>query len=158
MICVDGSGDSSLVRRIAAAPHPQAADEARARVDEWLAEIADLPAGKTLTRLSAAHPRLEALMMGLADGSPYLWGLVRGSPERFVALLEAEPEHRFRDILADARGASAAARRNARAISCSPWVKWGRASSIIRAISTSSSSTILQRSSSRQRSRRHFMC
>src|SRR5215471_6111041 len=216
MISVNQSGDSSLVARIAAAPHLQTADEAPARVKEWLAEIAGLPAGKTLTRLAAAHPRLEVLMTGLADGSPYLWGLVRESPERFVALLEAEPEHRFRDILADARRAiaatrdeaevmrllrhmkaeaallialadiggvwpvtqlaprlitcsrprsaaasskasGAALRRKVRAISCSPWVKWGRASSIIRAISTSSSSTIRQRSS-RQPSRRHFMC
>jgi [glutamine synthetase] adenylyltransferase / [glutamine synthetase]-adenylyl-L-tyrosine phosphorylase len=113
MISVNQSGDSSLVRRIVRAPHLQAADEARARVNEWLAEIAGLPAGQTLTRLAAAHPRFEALMKGLADGSPYLWGLVRGSPERFVALLEAEPEHRFRDILADARRAIAATRDEA---------------------------------------------
>ena len=59
---MNGSGDSSLVRRIAGAPHVQAADEARARVNEWLAEIAGLPAGQMLTRLAAAHPRLEALM------------------------------------------------------------------------------------------------
>src|SRR6516225_7375776 len=113
MISLDGSDDSSLVRRIGAAPQLQAADEARARVNEWLAEIVDLPAGKTLTRLAAAHPRLAALMTGLADGSPYLWGLVRASPERFVALLEAEPERRFRDILADASGAIAATRDEA---------------------------------------------
>jgi [glutamine synthetase] adenylyltransferase / [glutamine synthetase]-adenylyl-L-tyrosine phosphorylase len=113
MISVNRSGDSSLVRRIARAPHLQAVDEARARVNEWLAEIAGLPAGQTLTRLAAAHPRFEALMKGLADGSPYLWGLVRGSPERFVALLEAEPEHRFRDILADARRAIATTRDEA---------------------------------------------
>src|SRR6476659_1489843 len=113
MISVDRSDDSSLVRRIVRAPHLQAADEARARVNEWLAEIAGLPAGKTLTRLATAHPRLEALMTGLADGSPYLWGLVRGSPERFVTFLEAEPERRFRDILADARRAIATTRDEA---------------------------------------------
>ncbi|MBV8243335.1 MAG: hypothetical protein JOY75_21330, partial [Hyphomicrobiales bacterium] len=55
MISVNRSGDSSLVGRIAAAPYLQAADEARVRVKEWLAEIAGLPAGKTLTRLAAAH-------------------------------------------------------------------------------------------------------
>src|SRR5262245_46733934 len=66
---VDRSGDSSLVRRIAAAPHLQAADEARARVNHWLAEIAGASAGKTLTRLSAAHPRLDALMTGREGGS-----------------------------------------------------------------------------------------
>src|SRR5262245_66334605 len=89
---VDRSGDSSLVRRIAAAPQLQAADEARARVNDWLAEIAGASAGKTLTRLSAAHPRLDALMTGLAGASPYLWDLVRGSPGRFVGLRDADPE------------------------------------------------------------------
>jgi len=98
MISVNRSGDSSLVRRIAGAPHLQAADEARARVNEWLAEIAGLPAGKTLTRLATAHPRLEALMTGLADGSPYLWGLVRGSPERFVTLLEERRTEIVREL------------------------------------------------------------
>src|SRR5260370_16860568 len=95
MISVNQSGDSSLVRRIAGVPHVQAADEARARVNEWLAEIAGLPAGQTLTRLAAAHPRLEALMTGLADGSPHLWSLVRGSPDRFVPLPEPHPPHLF---------------------------------------------------------------
>src|SRR5262249_57499384 len=97
---VERSGDSWLVRRIAAAPQLQAADEARARVNDWLVEIAGASAGKTLTRLSAAHPRLDALMTGLAGGSPYLWDLVRGSPERFVALLGAEPERRVCDVRA----------------------------------------------------------
>src|SRR5262249_24542111 len=113
MTSVDGLRDSSLVRRIAAAPHLQAAGEARARVNHWLAEIAAVPAGKTLTRLSAAHPTLDALITGLAGGSPYLWDLVRASPERFVALLEAEPERRFTDILADAKRAIAATRDEA---------------------------------------------
>src|SRR6266567_5632022 len=113
MTSVDRLGDSSLVRRIAAAPHLQAADEARARVNDWRAEIAGVSAGKTLIRLSAAHPRLDALITGLAGGSPYLWGLVRGSPERFVALLEAEPERRFGEMLADAKRAIAATRDEA---------------------------------------------
>src|SRR5262249_59767142 len=117
MISLDGSDDSSLVRRIAAAPRLQAADEARARVNEWLAEIADLPAGKSLTRLAAAHPRLAALMAGLAGGSPYLWGLVRGPPERVVPLLGAEPEGRLPVSLAGASGALAATPREAEAMS-----------------------------------------
>src|SRR5262249_46313885 len=115
MTSVDRLGDSSLVRRIVAAPHLQAAGEARARAGYTcgLAEPPALPAGKTLIRLSAAHPTLGALITGLAGGSPYLWDLVRGSPERFVALLEAEPERRFRDILADAKRAIAATRDEA---------------------------------------------
>src|SRR5262249_30529162 len=89
------------------------ADEARARVNEWLAEIVDLPAGKTLTRLAAARPRLAALMTGAGGGSPPLLGLVRASPGPVVALLRAEPQRRFPDILADASGAIAATRDEA---------------------------------------------
>src|SRR5258708_38391190 len=111
MISVNQSGDSSLVRRIARAPHVQAADEARARVNEWLAEIAGLPAGQTLTRLAAAHPRLEALMTGLGGGSPSLSRLVRGAPGRFVALLGPQPQPRFRDIPAHAKPPIAATPR-----------------------------------------------
>src|SRR5499427_1075141 len=116
MTSVESLGDSSLVRRLAAAPHLQAANEARARVDDWRAEIAGGSAGKTLTRLTAAHPRLDALITGLAGGSPYLWDLVREAPERFVALLEAEPERRFGDMRADAKRAIAATRDEAEAM------------------------------------------
>ena len=99
----------ALAHRIAAAPHVGAADEAHVRIKDWLAEIADTPAGVNLRRLFAAHPMLDALMAGLAESSPHLWGLARAEPERLVALLEAEPERRFNDILAGARGAIAAA-------------------------------------------------
>ena len=35
---------------------------------------------------------MRALLDGLADGSPYLWDLVRADPERLVALLDADPD------------------------------------------------------------------
>jgi hypothetical protein len=44
MNSVHGLSDHSLVRRIAAAPCLHADAEARTRVADWLAEIADLPA------------------------------------------------------------------------------------------------------------------
>ena len=88
-----------LAQRIKASPHLAAASEARARVNDWLAEIADRTAGKTLTQLLAAHPMLDGLVMGLAEGSRYLWELARADPARLVWLLEAEPERRFDEIL-----------------------------------------------------------
>jgi [glutamine synthetase] adenylyltransferase / [glutamine synthetase]-adenylyl-L-tyrosine phosphorylase len=93
----------SLAQRIAAAPALCRADEARARVADWLAEIADAPAGQALTRLLADHPTLAALIAGLAEGAPYLWELARAEPARLIALLEAEPDARFDAILSDAR-------------------------------------------------------
>jgi glutamate-ammonia-ligase adenylyltransferase len=102
-----------LAQRVAAAPLLAAADAAHARVKEWLTEIAGTPAGETLLRLMAAHPKLGALIAGLAEGSPYLWELFRAEPARLVGLLEAEPARRFDEILAGARLAIAAARDQA---------------------------------------------
>ena len=92
----------TLAQRTVAAPQLTAAEVAHARVERWLAEIASSAAGRTLARLLAAHPTLNTLMAGVAEGSPYLWELARADPERLVALLESEPERRFHDLLADA--------------------------------------------------------
>src|SRR6478609_11542768 len=108
---IDQTG--SLAHRIKAAPQLAAASEARARVNDWLADIADRTAGKKLTQLLAAHPRLDGLVMGLAEGSRYLWELARADPGRLVWLLEAEPERRFDEILIDTKRAIAAARDEA---------------------------------------------
>ena len=102
------SPGGSLAQGITTAPQLRAADADHARVHHWLAEIAGTPAGKTLAQLFAAHPMLGTLMMGLAEGSPYLWELARADPERLAVLLESEPERRFDDVLADTRRASAA--------------------------------------------------
>ncbi len=102
------SKPGSLAQRIAVAPPLHAADAARARVADWLAETAATPAGEALQRLLADHPTLAAVLAALADGSPYLWELARKEPRRLVALLEAEPERCFDDRIAAARRAIAA--------------------------------------------------
>jgi glutamate-ammonia-ligase adenylyltransferase len=113
MTLVAGLQADALARRIAAAPYLRAPDAAHARVEEWLAEIADAPAGRALARLLADHPTLNALIAGLAEGSPDLWDRARAAPERLLALLEAAPERRFDDILVGARRAIAATRDEA---------------------------------------------
>ena len=113
MTPLDELRDDSLVRRLTAAPSLHGTDAARLRVTDWLAEIANAPAGKALRRLCGANPSLDALLTGLAGGSDYLWDLVRAAPQRLLALLEAEPERRFTDIIADAKCAIAATRDEA---------------------------------------------
>jgi glutamate-ammonia-ligase adenylyltransferase len=108
MNSLHGLSDHSLVRRIAAAPCLHTDGEARTRVADWLAEIGNLPAGQTLARLCATSPTLEALLAGLAAGSPHLWDLVRASPQRLLTLLQREPMPCFADILAEAKRAIAA--------------------------------------------------
>ena len=102
-------GDLTLARRVAAAPYLSDAGEAHARVESWLAEIAGTPAGKALERLLADHPKIDALMAGLAEGSPHLWDLVRADPARLATLLQSDPDSRFDAILAGATRAIAAA-------------------------------------------------
>src|SRR5262249_60444518 len=110
MTSVESLGDSSLVRRLAAAPHLQAANEARARVDDWRAEIAGGSAGKTLTRLTAAHPRLDALITGLAGGPPHLWDFLPEAPGRVGAPFPAPPRRPLAGMRAVPKSASAAKR------------------------------------------------
>ena len=100
--------ESTLAQRMVAAPCLTAAREAHARVADWLAEIADSPAGKTLARRVADHPMLDALLAGIAEGSPYLWDLVEAAPERLASLLAAAPERRFDEMLAATMQAIAA--------------------------------------------------
>ncbi|MGZ3357894.1 MAG: hypothetical protein ACXU84_01070, partial [Xanthobacteraceae bacterium] len=55
----DQSG--TLAQRISTSPDIADASAARARVNDWLDEIADTAAGKTLIRLCAAHSLLNTL-------------------------------------------------------------------------------------------------
>src|SRR5262245_2888028 len=96
------SAPETLARRIVAAPRLAAPAGAHVRVGEWLAEVSHSAAGAKLARLIADHSSLRALIAGIAEGAPYLWDLARRSPERLVALLEAEPLSRFDAILAGA--------------------------------------------------------
>src|SRR5262245_55121658 len=99
----------TLAERIAAAPCLQAAGDAHAWVEAWLAEISGTPAGAALKQVLADHPNLLALTAGLAEGSPHLWELVRAAPERLVTLLDSDPDHRLETIIADATRAIAKA-------------------------------------------------
>src|SRR5438128_1174081 len=108
MNSVHGLSDHSLVRRLAAAPCLYTDVEARTRLANWLAEIADVPAGQTLAGLCASSSILEGVLAGLAVGSPHLWDLVRASPQRLLTLLEREPKRCLADILAKAKRGIAA--------------------------------------------------
>ena len=66
----DQSG--TLAQRISTSPDLDDASADPARVNDWLDEIADTAAGKTLIRLFATHFLLDTLISGLTEGSRYL--------------------------------------------------------------------------------------
>src|SRR5262249_30674811 len=51
------------------------------------------------------YPAARALIEGIAEGSPYLWDLIRADPARLVRLLNADPDRRLPEILNDTFGA-----------------------------------------------------
>ncbi|PPQ36405.1 glutamate-ammonia-ligase adenylyltransferase [Rhodoblastus acidophilus] len=68
-----------------ALPRPAQKAVARARLDDVLAETPDLAA-------LPQWPDFEPLALGLADQSPFLWGLIRRDPERLKRILQHAPE------------------------------------------------------------------
>ena len=73
-------------------------------------------AGKELEPLFASHPNVRALIQGIAEGSPYLWDLIRADPARLLRLLNADPERYFASVLAGSFAAVDAAQDEADAM------------------------------------------
>ena len=84
----------SLASRLCKAPKLADARAARARLAELL-ECGECPA--ELLQLSAVRD----LLLGIADHSPFLWGLMRRNPARLGALLSVSPEVGLDRLLAD---------------------------------------------------------
>ncbi|MFA6267964.1 MAG: bifunctional [glutamine synthetase] adenylyltransferase/[glutamine synthetase]-adenylyl-L-tyrosine phosphorylase, partial [Pseudolabrys sp.] len=89
----------TLAERIVAAPVLMDRPAALARVEEWLA-TQDESHAAPLRSLFAAKPIVGTLIAGLAESSPFLWGLVTADPARLLALMNAEPDARLAACLA----------------------------------------------------------
>jgi [glutamine synthetase] adenylyltransferase / [glutamine synthetase]-adenylyl-L-tyrosine phosphorylase len=76
-------------------PHALADDAGRARVADWLTELADADAARALVHIMAVHPPVRALIAAVASSSTYLWDLVRADPARLVALMQSDPDERL---------------------------------------------------------------
>lgn len=89
-----GAARGALRERIHTAPRP-----VERKVSE--ARLADLASRHQLFRQALATPRLRRLFSGLADHSPYLWGLIESDPERCIRLLDNDPDARLEAIIRD---------------------------------------------------------
>src|SRR5262245_36865045 len=89
-----------LAERVVTAPRLCGPETARQRLDGWLEEIAQTPAGEALKKVLGERPNVRALLEGIAEGSTYLWELARADPDRLVALLEIDPDRRLDALVA----------------------------------------------------------
>lgn len=90
-----------LAARIVDGPYLARSQPGFGKLDDWLAELGAESDG--LQRIIDAHPKVQTLLVGLADYSPYLWDLVRSDAARLVRILTTAPESRFPDLMADTR-------------------------------------------------------
>jgi len=105
----------TLAERIVIAPFLVEPETARARLADWLAELA-APTAEALETLLATQPILRRLFESLAESSPYLWDLASREPERLLRLLNADPDRHLADLLAREAYAAAASADHAEAM------------------------------------------
>jgi glutamate-ammonia-ligase adenylyltransferase len=84
-----------LAAQVAAAPKLARPEATRAIVDREL-----FSQDHELAKLAAGHPLVGTLIEGIAEGSPFLWDLIRADPPRLLAILTADPEQHLASILA----------------------------------------------------------
>ncbi len=96
---------ASLADRLTAAPVLADARLAAQRVDDLLAEAAQDEAAAALPALTAERPSVRALLEGIADHSPYLWGLAMSDPGRLARLLTGDPDAAITALLAETAAA-----------------------------------------------------
>jgi glutamate-ammonia-ligase adenylyltransferase len=104
---------AGLAGSIRTAPKLSAPKDARARVEEWLAEMARSGAGKAIKQLlgpaKSREGKVGDVIAAIVEASPYLWDLVCTDPNRFLALLDADPEVHFTKLIAGVENAGASA-------------------------------------------------
>jgi glutamate-ammonia-ligase adenylyltransferase len=91
------AGAGSLAERLSATPVVDKAREAKARLADLMGTEEAAQAG--LRDVLAAHAKAEALLLGVADHSPFLWRLASRDPARLVALLSDNPHERLAQLL-----------------------------------------------------------
>src|SRR5258708_39681161 len=91
----------ALASAVTEAPRLADRKASQDRLTEWLSDIGRSAAGKSIKQLIEQAPKTEALLLGLADGSPYLWDLATAEPDRLLAELTAAPHEPLAGPLAE---------------------------------------------------------
>ena len=66
-----------------------AADKAERRLADWLTDLAPAQAA-AIADLAGRFPRAKAILLGIAEASPYLFDLMRADAARAIRLLECD--------------------------------------------------------------------
>ena len=94
-----GADQHCLAARLAGGPQVSAPDKAEQRLADWLADLEPMQAA-AIRGLAERFPFANAILLGIAEASPYLFDLVRADGARAIRLLECEPERHLAELIA----------------------------------------------------------
>ena len=80
-----------LAARFVNGPHVSARSNAEQRLNDWLAELEPAAGGCDRARGWIVR-HAQAILLGIAEFSPYLFDLVRADAARLIRLLACDPE------------------------------------------------------------------
>ncbi len=103
----DDADRACLAARLADVPKVLAPAEAERRLEDWLSELTPEQSG-AMRALTAAFPPVLAILLGVAESSPYLFDLMRADPDRTLRLFRGEPEGHLARLIAQISAAAEA--------------------------------------------------
>src|SRR5437588_7432925 len=89
---------NALATRVTPIPRVADVGRARARFDDFLAGLGTADA--SVFQLFSGE-KLQALLLAIADHSPFLWGLITSGSARLEHLLRSAPETRLDEALSE---------------------------------------------------------
>ncbi|MBN9004733.1 MAG: bifunctional [glutamine synthetase] adenylyltransferase/[glutamine synthetase]-adenylyl-L-tyrosine phosphorylase [Rhizobiales bacterium] len=89
---------ASLATRLVDGPKVFALADSERRLEDWLSDLTPEQSGAIRT-LAGASPRLQAILLGVAESSPYLFDLMRADPDRMLRLFRGEPERELARLI-----------------------------------------------------------
>jgi glutamate-ammonia-ligase adenylyltransferase len=88
-----------LAAQFVSAPQTFAPADAERSLTDWLSDL-EPEQGRAFRALADRFPRLEAILLGIAEASPYLFDLIRADPARALRLLTCNPEAHLTALIA----------------------------------------------------------
>jgi glutamate-ammonia-ligase adenylyltransferase len=88
---------SALAARFVSGPRITASSNAEQRLGDWLAELEPQQAAEIGVWLD--RPPARAILLGIAEFSPYLFDLIRADAARLIRLLACDPEPHLASLI-----------------------------------------------------------
>lgn len=95
-----GEGQLPLAAQFVSGPQLFAPADAEQRFGEWLADLApdDAAAFRAITD---QYPHARAILLGIAEASPYLFDVIRADAARALRLLHCDPQQHLATLIAE---------------------------------------------------------